>query len=34
MAKKKRAMSGNTSAQNRRARREYSIIETFEAGIM
>ena len=34
MAKKKRPMPGKAIAQNRRGRRDYSIIETFEAGII
>ena len=33
-AKKKKRSSGNTVAQNRKARRDYTIVETFEAGIM
>ncbi|MBT3307197.1 MAG: SsrA-binding protein SmpB [Alphaproteobacteria bacterium] len=33
-AKKKKKPSGNTVAQNRKARRDYTIVETFEAGIM
>jgi len=34
MAKKKNRSLGNTVAQNRRARRDYKILEIFEAGIM
>ncbi len=33
-AKKKKRLSGNTVTQNRKARRDYTIVETFEAGIM
>ena len=33
-AKKKKRSSGNTVAQNRKARRNYTIVETFEAGII
>jgi len=34
MAAKKKRTSGNTVAQNRKARRDYAVLETFEAGIM
>ena len=34
MAAKKKRSSGNTVAQNRKARRDYTILEIFEAGIM
>ncbi|MBC8337233.1 MAG: SsrA-binding protein SmpB [Rhodospirillales bacterium] len=34
MAAKKKRSSGNTVAQNRKARRDYAILEIFEAGIM
>jgi SsrA-binding protein len=34
MAAKKKRTSDNTVAQNRKARRDYTIIEVFEAGIM
>ena len=34
MAAKKKQSSGNTVAQNRKARRDYTIVEIFEAGIM
>ena len=33
-AKKKKRSPGNTVAQNRKARRDYTIVETFEAGMM
>ncbi|HIE19983.1 MAG TPA: SsrA-binding protein, partial [Rhodospirillales bacterium] len=34
MATKKKRKPGAAIAQNRKARRDYAIIETFEAGIM
>ena len=34
MAAKKKRLSGNSVAQNRKARRDYTIVETFEAGII
>ena len=33
-AKKKKRSSGNTVAQNRKARRDYTIVDTFEAGFV
>jgi SsrA-binding protein len=34
MARKKKSTSGNTAAQNRKARHDYHIVETLEAGIV